>query len=213
GDINKAIAFDTGPGNMLIDSMMQIITKGKKGYDRDGKTALRGRVYEKFLNKLMEHPFIKKPPPKSTGREEFGYDEALKLYGFAKRDNLSDEDIIATVTKFTAAAIAENYKRFIMDKHDMSEVIVCGGGARNSTLLKMIARELCTLQKGMKPITVKTSDEYGFPSETIEAIAFAILGYAAISGIPANLPQATGAGKPIVLGKIIPSDKIIAFCY
>jgi anhydro-N-acetylmuramic acid kinase len=178
--------------------MVQIITKGKKGYDRDGKTASRGSVYEKFLNKLMGHPFIKKPPPKSTGREEFGYDEALKAYGFAKRDNLSDEDIISTITKFTAAAIADNYRRFIMNKHDLSEVIICGGGAKNPTLLNMIAEE-------MRPMKVKTSDEYGFPPEAIESIAFAILGYAAISGIPANLPRVTGARKPVVMGKIIPA--------
>ncbi len=196
GDMNKVIAFDTGPGNMLIDSMMSIITKGRKGYDKGGNTASRGCINEKFLNKLMSRPFIKKAPPKSTGREEFGYDEALRLYELAKRYDLSDEDIVAVVTGFTAKAIAENYRRFIMREHGLSEIIVCGGGAKNSTLLKMIAEE-------MKPIPVRTSDEYGFPAETIEAIAFAVLGHAAISGIPANLPQATGARNAVVLGKII----------
>ncbi|HBA26743.1 MAG TPA: anhydro-N-acetylmuramic acid kinase [Nitrospinae bacterium] len=198
GDINDVIAFDTGPGNMLIDSVMHIITKGKYGYDKNGEMARKGKDSERFLEKLMKHPFIKARPPKSTGREEFGYNEALKFYKFAKRDRLSDEDIVATTTRFTAKSIVENYKRFILCKHDVSEVIVCGGGAKNPILIDMISREI-------KPIKVKTSDSYGFPPETIEAIVFAILGYAAISGIPANLPHVTGAGKQVVLGKIIPA--------
>ena len=198
GDINNVIAFDTGPGNMLIDSIVQIITKGRMGYDRGGKIANRGEDNERLLNKLMKHPFIKKRPPKSTGREEFGYNEALKFYKLAKRNRLSDEDIVATITRFTAKSIGENYKRFILCKHDVSEVIICGGGAKNLILTDMISREI-------KPIKVKTSDSYGFPPETIEAIVFAILGYAAISGIPVNLPHVTGAGKQVVLGKIIPA--------
>jgi len=122
----------------------------------------------------------------------------LKFYKLAKRDRLSDEDIVATITRFTAKSIGENYKRFILCKHDVSEVIICGGGAKNLILTDMISREI-------KPIKVKTSDSYGFPPETIEAIVFAILGYAAISGIPVNLPHVTGAGKQVVLGKIIPA--------
>jgi len=110
GDINNVIAFDTGPGNMLIDSIVQIITKGRMGYDRGGKIANRGEDNERLLNKLMKHPFIKKRPPKSTGREEFGYNEALKFYKLAKRDRLSDEDIVATITRFTAKSIGENIR-------------------------------------------------------------------------------------------------------
>src|SRR3989338_8043083 len=142
GDINNVIAFDTGPGNMLIDSIVQIITKGRMGYDRGGKIANRGEDNERLLNKLMKHPFIKKRPPKSTGREEFGYNEALKFYKLAKRNRLSDEDIVATITRFTAKSIGENYKRFILCKHDVSEVIICGGGAKNLILTDMISREL-----------------------------------------------------------------------
>jgi anhydro-N-acetylmuramic acid kinase len=196
GDINDVIAFDTGPGNMLIDSMASIISKGKIGYDKDGKMASRGKVNDKLLNKLMSHPFVKKRPPKSTGREEFGYNDALKLYQLAKRDRLSDEDVIATVTRFTTKSIVENYKRFILCKNNISEVIVCGGGAKNPVLLDMLSDEL-------KPVKVKTSDSYGFPPETIESIAFAILGYASIKGIPANLPQVTDAKKRVVLGKVV----------
>ncbi len=203
GDINDVIAFDTGPGNMLIDALINIISKGKMGYDKDGKIARRGNINDKLLNKLMEHPFIKKKPPKSTGREEFGYDKALKLYRLAKKYRLSDEDIIATVTKFTARTIVENYRKFILNRDDISEIIICGGGARNPILADMIAKELVPLKKGIKPIKVLTSDKYGFPPEAIESIAFALLGYAALKGIPANLPQVTGAKKRVILGKII----------
>ena len=203
GDINNVIAFDTGPGNMLIDSIVHIITKGRMGYDKGGRLASRGRICEKLLDELMEHPFIKKKPPKSTGREEFGYGEALKIYQSAKKYRLSDEDIIATVTKFTARTIAENYRRFILSRNNISEIILCGGGARNPILVDMIAKELVPLKKGIKPIKVLTSDKYGFPPEAIESIAFALLGYAALKGIPANLPQVTGARKRVVLGKII----------
>src|SRR3989338_1166272 len=203
GSINDVIAFDTGPGNMLIDSIVHIITKGKMGYDKGGRLASRGRICERLLNELMRHPFIKKKPPKSTGREEFGYGEALKIYQSAKKYRLSDEDIIATVTKFTARTIAENYRRFILSRNNISEIILCGGRARNPILVDMIAKELVPLKKGIKPIKVLTSDKYGFPPEAIESIAFALLGYAALKGIPANLPQVTGARKRVVLGKII----------
>ncbi len=196
GDINDVIAFDTGPGNMLIDSIVYIITKGRMVYDKGGRLASRGRICEKLFDELMEHPFIKKRPPKSTGREEFGYNEALKTYRLAKRFRLSDEDIIATVTKFTAKTIAENYRRFIMCRNDISEIILCGGGAKNPVLVDMIVNEI-------KPVKVVTSDKYGFPPEAIESIAFALLGYAALKGIPANLPQVTGAKKRVILGKII----------
>lgn len=196
GGLDDLVAFDTGPGNMLIDSIVNIITKGEMSYDNNGKIALKGKICEKLLEKLMAHPFIKKKPPKSTGREEFGYNEALKIFRTAKRHRLSDEDIVATVTGFTAKSIAESYHRFILNKHHLSEIILCGGGAKNPAIIKMI-------KNYMKPIKVNTSDRYGFPPEAIEAIAFAILGYAAVIGIPSNLPQVTGAGKKVVMGKII----------
>lgn len=196
GDINNVIAFDTGPGNMLIDSVVHIITKDRLGYDKSGRIASKGMASERLLNELMRHPFINKRPPKSTGREEFGYSEALKIYQSAKKYRLSDEDILATVTKFTANTIAESYRRYILNRNNISEIILCGGGARNPVLVEMIA-------KGIKPIKVVTSDKYGFPPETIESIAFALLGYAALKGIPANLPQVTGAKKRVILGKII----------
>jgi anhydro-N-acetylmuramic acid kinase len=196
GGLDDLVAFDTGPGNMLIDSIVNIITKGEMSYDNNGKIALKGKICERLLEKLMVHPFIKKKPPKSTGREEFGYNEALKIFRTAKRYRLSDEDIVATVTGFTAKSIAESYHRFILNKHHLSEIILCGGGAKNPAIIKMI-------KNYMKPIKVNTSDRYGFPPEAIEAIAFAILGYAAVIGIPSNLPQVTGAGKKVVMGKII----------
>src|SRR3990167_122405 len=196
GGLDNLVAFDTGPGNMLIDSIVNIITKGKMSYDNDGKIALKGKICERLLEKLMAHPFIKKNPPKSTGREEFGYNEALNIFRITKIYRLSDEDIVATVTGFTAKSIAESYHRFILNKHHLSEIIICGGGAENPAIIKMI-------KNYMKPIKVNTSDRYGFPPEAIEAIAFAILGYATVIGIPSNLPQVTGAGKKVVIGKII----------
>ena len=134
------IAFDTGPGNMIIDRIANILSKGKLNYDKDGKIAARGRVNTKILNEMLCHPFFLRKPPKSTGREEFGKRYCDVFYKKAKNKSLSPEDILATATALTAASIAGAYQRFLPEIPD--EVILCGGGAHNKTLVKMLQQNL-----------------------------------------------------------------------
>lgn len=186
-------AFDTGPGNMLLDGAVQRLTEGALGYDKDGALAARGRVHSDLLTELMRHPFIRKAPPKSTGREEFGEAFLGKILGIAKKKGLSMEDLLATLTAFTVESIVENSRLFL---GEFEELIASGGGAKNRTLMRALKERLA----GVK---VTTTQEYGIPVEAKEALGFAILAYQALKGRPNNVPAATGAKRPVVLGKII----------
>ncbi len=192
GDI---IAFDTGPGNMIIDGIISILSKGKQKFDRGGKIAARGIVNKAILNNMLKHPFFSRRPPKSTGREEFGRQYCELLYQRIKK-TISSENILATVTAFTAESIIQAYRKFLPQIPD--EVILCGGGARNETLVKM-------LKHGLGVSRILLSDDYGISCDAKEAISFAILAYATIKGIPNNVPGATGAKQPVILGKIVPA--------
>jgi anhydro-N-acetylmuramic acid kinase len=193
GDI---IAFDTGPGNMIIDGIVSIVSRGKQKFDRGGKIAARGTINKTILDCLLKHPFLDLRPPKSTGREEFGSRYCDALYRKMKKKSIPAEDIIATVTAFTAESIVLAYRNFLPRMPD--EVILCGGGAHNSTLVKM-------LRQGLGKSRILTSDDFGISCDAKEAISFAILAYATIKGEPNNVPGATGATQPLVLGKIIPA--------
>jgi anhydro-N-acetylmuramic acid kinase len=196
-DIDKVIAFDTGPGNMIIDGVVSVLTKGRKKYDCGGRTALHGSADKKLLQFLMAHPYMKKSPPKSTGREEFGkslIDDILKR---AQKKKLHNEDLIRTVTAYTAESIIVNLKRFVLKKYPLSRVIVGGGGAKNITLLSL-------LREGLGGISIQTMDDFGYSSDGFEAMAFAVLAQETLSGAAGNLPHVTGAKKKVILGKIIP---------
>ena len=134
------VAFDTGPGNMVIDRIVSLVSHGKRRYDRNGKVASEGTPDEALLNEMLRHPFLRRRPPKSTGREDFGWLFADDLYRKAAKRGLAAADIAATVTAFTAASIAQAYRRFLLKMPD--EIILCGGGAHNSTLVKMNLRAL-----------------------------------------------------------------------
>jgi anhydro-N-acetylmuramic acid kinase len=190
------IAFDTGPGNMIIDGIVSIISRGKQKFDRGGKIAARGTIDKTILDDMLKHPFLGLRPPKSTGREEFGSSYCDALYRKMKKKSIPAEDIIATVTAFTAESIVRAYRNFLPRMPD--EVILCGGGAHNSTLVKM-------LRQGLGKSKILTSDDFGVNCDAKEAISFAILAYATIKGEPNNIPGATGATQPLVLGKIIPA--------
>lgn len=192
GDI---VAFDTGPGNMIIDGIISILSRGKHKFDRGGKIAARGTVDNTILKDMLRHPFFRRRPPKSTGREEFGSRYCDALYRKMMKKSIPAEDIIATITAFTAGSIIVAYRKFLPQIPD--EVILCGGGAHNSTLIKMLCQSL-----GESRILL--SDEYGINCDAKEAISFAILAYATIKGAANNVPSATGAKQPVVLGKIIP---------
>jgi anhydro-N-acetylmuramic acid kinase len=189
------IAFDSGPGNMIIDSCISILSQGRKKFDRNGKTASKGRVNQMLLKEMLRHPFFNRRPPKSTGREDFGSHYANNFYRKAIKKGMSGEDIIATAAAFTAVSIARAYRDFLPRLPD--EVILCGGGAHNKTLVNMLRWELL-------PAKIFLSDDFGINCDAKEAISFAILAFATNKGIYNNVPSATGAVRPLILGKIIP---------
>jgi anhydro-N-acetylmuramic acid kinase len=192
-DDSAVIAFDTGPGNMLIDAAVGRVTDGEQTYDEDGAFAASGKVDRALLAALMAHPFLSQRPPKTTGREQFGMRYANELWSRAQSQGISDADLVATLTAFTSASIADAYRRFLPQMPD--EVILGGGGTKNPTLLTL-------LRKALDPITVTTHEAVGIPDDAKEALAFAVLAYETLHGRPGNLPNCTGASRRAVLGKL-----------
>ncbi len=184
--------FDTGPGNMVIDAVVRLLHDNGEGFDRDGRLASKGTPCDPLLKGLMSHPFIQKNPPKSAGREEFGEEFLNRVIEGSRNYNLSNSDVIATITAFTAEAIAYNCKHFL---GPVDEVIVGGGGAFNKTLLDMIRERFLHAE-------VTTTDEHGIPAKAREAMGFALLAYQAFHGKPNNVPSVTGAKRSVVMGKI-----------
>lgn len=195
GHLDDVIAFDTGPGNMMIDAAIEIITNGKRTFDKDGELASKGRVDLNYVDRLMKDDYFFKQIPKSTGRERYGVDFTKEVVGELKTKGLATEDVIATITRFTAQSIFDQYSRFITNKYDVDELIVSGGGAYNKTLLR-------DLNHFFAETNVKTQDDIGNSNDAKEAIAFALLANDTIYGYFNNVPSATGARKPVVLGKV-----------
>jgi anhydro-N-acetylmuramic acid kinase len=192
----KVFAFDTGPGNMLIDGAMRHFTGGAQTCDWDGAWARQGTVQRRLLHQLMRHPFLRQRPPKSTGREMFGEGFLRKVLAQAAAWRLTPHDVVATLTAFTAESIADAIQRFVVPKvGKVDEVIVSGGGANNPTLMAM-------LRERLSPIAIRRSDELGINADAKEAIAFAILAHRTVMGLAGNLPSATGASTPIILGNL-----------
>jgi anhydro-N-acetylmuramic acid kinase len=186
-------AFDTGPGNMVMDALAEKLFH--RPYDQDGKLAAAGAVLEPVLTEFLAAPFFRQPPPKTAGREEFGREfvtRFLRRCGRARK-----EDILATATAFTAHSIALSIQRFVRPRTVYRELIVSGGGAKNPTLLAMLANQV-----GHLGLSLRLSDEFGLPSEAKEAVAFALLAYQTWHHRPSNVPSATGAHRPAILGKI-----------
>lgn len=192
---SEVLAFDTGPGNMVIDAVVHALSEGRLSYDEGGKWAAQGKPDQALLDEMMSHAYFRTPPPKSTGRELFGQPYAASFLKAASARGLSDEDIVATATAFTAASIADSYERYVFPRVAIAEVIVTGGGAHNRTLLHMLSERL----PGQK---VMTSAELGWNDDAKEAVIFALLGNDFVHGVPNNLPAATGALRPTVMGKL-----------
>lgn len=194
GGKGAQLGFDTGPGNMLLDRAAEVLTEGKLHCDWDGRLALAGQVREDVLARWMEEePYFSMQPPKSTGRELFG---VQRCTGYLQElAGESKETILATLTAFTARSTADAYRRFLPQLPD--EVLMCGGGARNPALRKMLAQELPECRIGR-------TEDAGLPGDSKEAVAFAVLGYETMCRRPGNLPSATGAKMPVVLGSITP---------
>jgi anhydro-N-acetylmuramic acid kinase len=180
---------------MVIDGVMRLVTKGRRQYDRNGVMAAEGEVREGLLKEMLRHPFFRRRPPKSTGREQFGQQYCEWFYRRACQERLMPEDMVATATAFTASSIALAYRRFLPRLPD--EMILCGGGAHNATLVQMLRQRL-------ESVTIRATDEFGISVDAKEAVSFALLAYATIKGIANNIPAATGAREPVVMGKIVP---------
>ncbi len=189
----QVIAFDTGPGNMVIDALMQRFFD--KPFDFGGKVAASGKVLQPALAEILKQPFFSRRPPKTAGREEFGREFVQEFVRRCGRAN--KQDMIATATALTATSISQAIKRFVLPKGSFRELIVSGGGTKNRTLFGFLAKEANKL--GLK---LHLSDEYGIPSEAKEAVAFAVLAYETWHRLPSNVPSCTGAKRPAVLGKI-----------
>jgi anhydro-N-acetylmuramic acid kinase len=188
------IAFDTGPGNMVIDAVTDRLFG--KAYDRDGRIAASGAVLERVLSEVLRLLFFRRKPPKTAGREEFGREFAQQFIRRCGRANKAD--VVATATALTARSIADALRVFVLRRSEgFSECVVSGGGANNPTLLAMLANELRPL--GLK---IRASDEFGLPSEAKEAAAFALMAFETWNRRPSNVPSATGAKRPAILGKI-----------
>jgi len=198
GDAAEVIAFDTGPGNMVIDDLMRRVTNNRLSFDRDGRFAARGHVLEPVLARWLRHPFFARRPPKSAGREDFGRSFVERELPRLRAASSRAEDWVATATAFTTRSIADAYRRFLPRRHGrlaVDEIILCGGGAANITLRAVLANEL-------PEIPIRSIDEYGIPVQAKESLSFAMLAAACVDGVPANLPQVTGAERPAILGKL-----------
>jgi anhydro-N-acetylmuramic acid kinase len=189
----QVVAFDTGPGNIVLDALAAHFSGGRRKFDRGGRMAARGRVDQKLLRSLLADPYFRRPPPKSAGREQYGAAFVARLL----RAALPPQDLMATATAFTALSIAAGIRRFAGRPGEMPhEVIVSGGGLRNATLMGYLAAFL-------PGVRLRPSDDFGVDSDSKEALAFAILAYESYHRRPSNLPSATGARSPQILGKVI----------
>lgn len=202
GETAPVLAFDTGPGNAPIDAAVALATGGSESSDRGGERGGRGRVDEGLLAELLAAPFFMRRPPKSTGREEFGTSFVEELVSRVGPGSESEwDDLVATLTALTARSIADAIERWVLPR-GVDEVIVTGGGAHNPTLVGMLSEWLA-------PIPLLSGEELGLDPDAKEAVAFALLARAYLLGVPANLPEVTGAVGPRVLGSFTPGREAV----
>ncbi len=197
---DDVLAFDVGPANALVDGVVRALTDGRERMDRDGARARRGRVDEALLARLLDDDFLRRPPPKSTGRERYGLAEAEQLATEWARAARSPDDLVATLTEFTAQAVALACRTFLVSGGRPERLLVGGGGARNPAVMEALARAL----PGAR---VEPFDAAGVPAQAAEAMAFSLLGRNALLGVPNHLPRTTGAKHAAVLGEIVPGAR------
>jgi anhydro-N-acetylmuramic acid kinase len=229
---DQVFAFDTGPANMLIDALVQHFTHGRQHFDKDAQLARSGYLNRPLLKALLQDPYLKVKPPKSTGREYYGAAYVKKLLALGRRYKAKPSDLIRTATAFTAVAVGDALHTFVLPKHKIEEIIVSGGGVQNPLLMEALqiftlvpprkvysgvdrrkkivleirihvpGHKVPPIPKDVCLLTIRRSDEFGVPMEAKEAFAFALLAYETFHQRPANLPSATGARGPAILGKI-----------
>jgi anhydro-N-acetylmuramic acid kinase len=198
---DRVIAFDSGPGNMIIDALSQQLFD--KPFDRSGAFAAEGSVIAPVLAAALRNPYFRLAPPRTAGREQFGREYAAKFLAACRRRSAKPEDALATATALTAETIAQSYKQFVMAKMKIGrtksavDYIVSGGGARNLTLMAMLAQRLERLG-----CELAASEDFGLPVEAKEATAFALLAWQTWHHLPSNMPAATGATRPAILGQV-----------
>jgi anhydro-N-acetylmuramic acid kinase len=194
---DAVVAFDSGPGNMVIDWLAQELFHQK--FDRNGDFAAQGSVLPKVLAKALGNPYFKLTPPRTTGREQFGRAYAANFLVECRKQSKKPEDALATATALTAESIAQSYKTYVRRgmKGAPVDYIVSGGGARNATLMAMLAQRL-----GPMGCELATSEDFGLPAEAKEAAAFALLAWQTWNHLPGNVPKATGAAHPVILGQV-----------
>ncbi len=194
GAPDDVIAFDVGPANTLLDGVVQIASDGAERFDRDGARAGRGRIDEALLAELLDDDYLRRPPPKSTGRERYGLAEAEALVKRSERERLALDDLLATLVAFSAEAVARACRDFVAGP--VARLIVGGGGVRNPSLLGALAARM--------GVPVEAMDAFGVPAAAAEAMAFSLLGRNTLLGVPNQLPRTTGAAGPRVLGEWVP---------
>lgn len=195
-NLGDVVAFDTGPGNMVIDAVA--LRLASEPFDRDGRIAAKGKADQPLLEELMGHPYFAMGPPKTTGREEFGESYATEFLRICEERELGLEDTFATATALTVESIARAYEELLPEGASIDEVYLSGGGARNLFLME-------SLRERLDPIPVGLSDELGLPGDAKEAVLMAVLANEHLSGNPGNIIGATGASRPVVLGAFYPA--------
>jgi len=192
---SQIVAFDTGPANMLIDALVSRFSRGKLRFDKDARLATQGRSIPALLDELLRDPYLKIAPPKSTGREYYGHRYTQQLLALGRKHSAKPNDLIRAATIFTALSVVDAMNRFVLPKTKIHQLIVSGGGASNPLILAQLAAAL-------HGIEIVPSSALGVPEDAKEAYAFALLAYETWHHRPGNLPSATGARGPAILGKI-----------
>jgi anhydro-N-acetylmuramic acid kinase len=195
GRPSQVFAFDTGPANMLSDALVTHFTSGRQRFDRNARLAQSGRAIPALVDELMRDPFLKIAPPKSTGREYYGRAYVTKMLTLGSKHRAQPADLVRAATIFTALSVVDALNRFVLPKTKIHQLIVSGGGAHNPLILAQLSAALSGIE-------VLPSSRFGVPVDAKEAFAFALLAYESFHRRPANLPSATGARRPAILGKI-----------
>ena len=203
GNRDGLFGFDAGPANMALDALANKISGGKEHFDRGGEIATRGHINEKALASLMEHPYLRISPPKSTGREIFGESFLNETIDILTSLGESDENQMATLTAFSARCIIKAINKYLPADAPPTEIIAGGGGVHNKSMMSY-------LQEGLAPIPVASSEDHGIDPDAVEAVSFALLAWATLRGEPANVPAATGASHAVILGNITPGKNYLS---
>lgn len=193
----ELVAFDAGPGNVLIDGVVRRLSGGTAEYDDDGAWAASGNARQGLLKRWLGHPFFRRPPPRSAGQEEFGPRMVEEILIQMEREGIPPSDLVATVSAFSVEAVVQSLEAHVFPQHTVEEILLCGGGVQNRWLREALKARLA-------PRPVRATDDVGFPSRAVEAAAFAILAYLTFTGHAGNVTSATGARHAVPLGKIIP---------